>query len=291
MFLSHFKKSAIAVLGAGVVSLVMVGCGTDGASDVGNVPVPGDKVTITATNADKVLASTVGGVGKIAGMINDMMDRLPGLSKTRTSYAVASSTESLSVPGKISLSLVSRNCAEAGNVEVKLDGSVEFNGCSERGVVLDGTAIVSVSNSSKYDIRFTNLNAAFSTGTLFISDAGVSVDGSNFTFKIETGTATVQGIGIEVKNYTITRDASGTIVTGSIKTACMGGWADVTTAVPLRYNASKVLTGGVLVVSGNASEMHISVNADGSIDVTLNGSDYAHYPSASDLPQYNAVCP
>ncbi len=293
MFLSYFRKSAVMALGAGIVSLVMVGCGTDGASDVGNVPPPStsEKVTITAANADKVLASTVGGVGKIAGMIDDIMDKLPGLSKSGTSYAVASSGESLSVPGKISLSLASRDCADGGNVEVGFDGSVEFNNCQERGVILDGTGIVSISSSSKYDIQFTNLTATFSTGTLFLSDAGASVDGGNFTFKIETGNAVVQGIGIDVKNFTITRDASGTIVTGSIKTACMGGWADVTTAVPLRYNANKVLTGGVLVVSGNASEMRIAVNADGSIDVTLNGPHYASYPSASDLPQYNAVCP
>lgn len=71
----------------------------------------------------------------------------------------------------------------------------------------------------------------------------------------------------------------------------MGGWVEVTTVSPLRYNAAKVLTGGTLDVSGEASSMGIVFTADGGADVSLNGVDYASYSSASDLPQYNAVCP
>jgi hypothetical protein len=59
----------------------------------------------------------------------------------------------------------------------------------------------------------------------------------------------------------------------------------------LRFNGSDVLVGGKLLITGNGSSMLMEVNADGSVDVSLNGAPYANYPSASALPQYNAVCP
>ena len=294
MFLKKMKNSAAVVLGAGIVSLMMAGCGTGGASDVNPAPGPnpGDRVTITAANADKVLASSVGGVGKIATLINDLVDNLPGITSAGTSsYAIASSGESSAVPGKVALSLVSRDCAEGGSVEVGLSGDVTFKHCQERGILIDGKADVSISGSSDYDIEFTNVNVAFNTGTLYLGSAGASVHGGNVDFVIASGNATVQGINIEVKNLELARDASGTFVNGSIKTACMGGWVDVQTTDRLRFNGSDVLVGGKLLITGNGSSMLMEVNADGSVDVSLNGAPYANYPSASDLPQYNAVCP
>ena len=296
MLLKNIKKSAFLALGIGVVSLVMVGCGgTNGASDVGTVPGPGagDKVTITAANADKVLASTVGGIGKIAGLIEDLADNLPSLSKTKTDYAVATSGESVSAQGKLSLTLASRECADGGSIKVNslstTGGSVTFDSCHEGGIILDGTAEISVSGGN-YDIAFTNTNATFSTGTLNLSEAGASISNGQFDFRIASGSANVQGIEIELKNFRLVKDASGNTVSGSIKTACIRGWVDVSTTEPLRYNASKVLVGGKLLIEGNSSSMLVEVNADGSVDVSLNGSPYASYPSSSDLPQYNAVC-
>ena len=296
MFLRNIKKSAFLALGIGVVGLMMVGCGgTNGASDIGTVPGPGagEKVTITAANADKVLASTVGGVGKIAALIEDLVDKLPNISKTNTDYAVATSGKSVSASDKFALTLVSRDCADGGSISVNslstTGGSVTFNSCSERGIVLDGSADISV-NGSNYDIAFTNVNATFSTGTLNLTEAGASISGGQFDFRIASGTANVQGIAMEVKNFQLVRDESGNKVSGSIKTACMGGWVDVSTTDPLKYNASKVLVGGKMLIEGNSSSMLVEVNADGSINVSLNGSPYASYPSSSDLPQYNAVC-
>ena len=292
MFFTKFRRNASLLLSAGVMSLVMVGCGSDGASGVGTVPPPAvsDKVTINASNADKVLASSVGGIGKIAGMIDGIVDNLPGLGTTDSKIASTTAVSS----NALAFSLVSKDCSDGGSISVDgvstSGGSVTFNDCHERGVILNGSAEVSYGSGS-YSIGFTDLNAEFSTGALYLSDAGATVSGSNVDFVIASGAATVQGMQIEVKNFTLSKVGSGVTVDGSIKTDCMGGWVDVATTVPLAFNSSELLVGGTLTITGNSSDMLISVNADGTINAYLNGTIYANYNSAADLPQYNAVCP
>ena len=280
------------VLGAGIVSLMMAGCGTDGASDVGTVPNPTGKVTITAANADRVLASTVGGIGKLAAMIEDLTDNLPGVAVAASKYAIAGSVP---VAPKLVIELGSKNCSGGGKITASgvssSGGSVTFDQCQERGITLNGSAEVSINGSNSYDIRFTNLEAVFSTGSLVLSDAGVSVDGGNIDFKIASGSANVQGILIDVANFELVRDASGILVSGSIRTACMNSeWVDVATTEALRFNGSDALVGGKLLITGNASSLLVEANGDGSISVYLDGALYNTYDSASELPQYNAVC-
>jgi|GEM_PF-1782277 len=301
MFLTKLKRNASLLLGAGIVSLMMVGCGTDGASDVGIVPPPdaGELVTINDANADKVLASSVGGLGKIAGMIDGLVDRLPELGMTDSRIAQASS--GVNIDGTMAVSddtlaitLVSRDCADGGSISVNsvntTGGSVTFNHCQERGIVLDGSAEISVSGGT-YSARFTDVTAVFSTGTLYLSDAGFTDYDNSFDFAIASGAANIQGIQIELKNFALNKHFSNVVVNSSIKTDCMGGWVDVATTVPLAFDSSELLAGGTLTVTGNSSDMLISVNADGTINVYLNGALYANYSSATDLPQYNAVCP
>lgn len=301
MFLTKFKKNASLFLGAGIMSLVLVGCGTDGASDVGTVvpPVASEMVTINEANADKVLASSVGGIGKLAGMIDDLVEDLPGVGMTDSKIAHSASGANIDgtmavATDAVALTLVSRDCADGGSISVDgvsaSGGSVKFNHCQERGIILDGSAEVSVSGGT-YAARFTDLTAVFSTGTLYLSDAGFTDYDNSFDFAIESGTATIQGIQIEIKNFKLNKNFSNIVVSSSIKTDCMGGWVDVATTVPLVFDDSDLLIGGALAVVGNNSDMQVSVNADGTINVYLNGLLYANYSSAADLPQYNAVCP
>ena len=301
MFLTKLKRNASLLLGAGIVSLMMVGCGTDGASDVGTVepPAAGDLITINATNADKVLASSIGGIGKIAGMIDDLVDSLPELGIADSKIAQASSGTNIDGSMAVSddtlaITLVSRDCADGGSISVDgvstSGGSVTFNHCQERGIVLDGSAEISVSGGT-YSARFTDVNAGFSTGSLYLSDAGFTDSGDSFDFAIASGTATVQGIKIKVKNFALNKLFSDVVVNSSIKTDCMGGWVDVATTVPLVFDSSDLLVGGTLTITGNNSNMLVSVNADGTINAYLNDVLYANYNSAADLPQYNAVCP
>lgn len=301
MFFTKFRRNASLLLGAGVMSLMMVGCGTDGAADVGTVqpPAVSDKVTIGPANADKVLASSVGGIGKLAGMVDGILDNLPGLGTTDSKIAQAASGTNIDGTMAVSsdalaLDLVSRDCSDGGSISVDgvstSGGSVSFNHCQERGVILDGAAEVSYGGGS-YSIRFTDLSAGFSTGTLYLSDAGATVSGSNMEFVIASGTANVQGMQIEVKNFALNKVGSGVTANGSVRTDCMGGWVDVTTVTPLAFNSSELLVGGALTVTGNGTDMQITIKADGSVEVLLNGAGYATYDSAADLPQYNAVCP
>ena len=300
MFLTNFKRNASLLLSAGIVSLMMVGCGTDGASDVGTVPPPaaGDLITIDGTNADKVLASSIGGIGKIAGMIDALVDSLPELGIGDSKIAQASSGVNIDSAKAVShdtlaITLVSRDCTDGGSISVDgvtaSGGSVTFNHCQERGITLDGSAEVSVSGGT-YSARFTDLNAVFSTGSLYLSDAGFTDSGDSFDFAIASGEANVQGIQIELKNFLLNKNFSNIIVNSSIKTDCMGGWVDVATMAPLVFDSSDLLVGGTLTITGNSSDMLISVNADGTINVYLNGILYSNYNSAVDLPQYGAVC-
>ncbi len=301
MFLTKLKRNASLLLGAGIVSLMMVGCGTDGASDVGTVepPAAGDLITINATNADKVLASSIGGIGKIAGMIDDLVDSLPELGIADSKIAQASSGTNIDGSMAVSddtlaITLVSRDCADGGSISVDgvstSGGSVTFKHCQERGIVLDGSAEISVSGGT-YSARFTDLNAGFSTGSLYLSDAGFTDSGDSFDFAIASGEANIQGIQIELKNFSLNKNFSNVIVNSWIKTDCMGGWVDVATTVPLVFDSSDLLVGGTLTITGNNSNMLVSVNADGTINAYLNDVLYANYNSAVDLPQYNAVCP
>ncbi len=301
MFLTKLKRNASLLLGAGIVSLMMVGCGTDGASDVGTVepPAAGDLITINATNADKVLASSIGGIGKIAGMIDDLVDSLPELGIADSKIAQAPSGTNIDGSMAVSddtlaITLVSRDCADGGSISVDgvstSGGSVTFNHCQERGIVLDGSAEISVSGGT-YSARFTDVNAGFSTGSLYLSDAGFTDSGDSFDFAIASGEANIQGIQIELKNFSLNKNFSNVIVNSWIKTDCMGGWVDVATTVPLVFDSSDLLVGGTLTITGNNSNMLVSVNADGTINAYLNDVLYANYNSAADLPQYNAVCP
>jgi len=301
MFLTKLKRNASLLLGAGIMSVVMVGCGTDGASDVGTVvpPVASEMVTINEGNADKVLASSVGGIGKLAGMIDDLVEDLPGVGMTDSGIAQTSSGANIDgnvavATDAVSLTLVSRDCADGGSISVNsvntTGGSVTFNHCQERGVVLDGSAEISASGGT-YAARFTDVTAVFSTGTLYLSDAGFTDYDNSFDFAIESGTATIQGIQIEIKNFKLNKNFSNVAVSSSIKTDCMGGWVDVATTVPLVFDGSDLLIGGALTITGNSSNMQVSVNADETINVYLNDLLYGNYSSAADLPQYNAVCP
>ena len=303
MFLTKLKRNTGLLLSAGIVSLVMAGCsGTDGASDVGTVtpPAASELVTISDANADKVLASSVGGVGKIAGMIDGLVDSLAEFGTTDSKIAQTGSGANIDGAMAVSadalaIDLLSRDCADGGSIAVNsvntTGGSVTFNHCQERGIVLDGSAEITVSGGT-YAARFTDVTAVFSTGTLFLSDAGFTDSGDSFDFAIASGAVNVQGIEIELKNFTLNKLFSDIVVNSSIKTDCMGGWVDVTTTEPLAFNSSDLLVGGSLTVTGGgSSNMVVSVNADGSINVFLNGVLYANYSSAEDLPQYNAVCP
>jgi hypothetical protein len=296
------KTGVLALLGAGVVSLTMTGCGgTDGASDVNPVPGPnpGEVVTISEANADKVLASSVGGIGRVSTLIIDLMDSLPStISKGSSGYTVASSGALKRADSKVAFSfpITSKECSQGGSVRVDnlstSSATVTFDNCREYDVLLNGVAEVSVEGIDTYHARFTNFTAVFSTGELYLGDAGATIIGNSLDFKLASGTAKIQGVGVELKNLTVRGDEAQTSIVGSIKTECLGGWVDVATTVPLQYNSSHSLTGGTLLITGaNSTEMILTVNPDGSIDTTLNGAPYASYASASDLPQYGSVCP
>ncbi len=301
MFFIDFKKKIRLFMGVGITGLMMVACGTDGASDVGTVPQPsaGELVSIDVNNADQVLASSAGSIGQVKSMLSRIADNFPGLSVTSSNIAQAPSQTNIDGAttmslDKMAITLASRECSEGGSIEANSvttsGGSVTFNQCQERGVILNGSAEVSI-DGSNYSARFTNLSAIFAEGSLQLSDAGVTVVGNNFDFAIETGTANIQGATVDFRNFALNKQGSGIVVSGSIKTDCLGAWINMATTVALTFSSSDYVVSGAASIAGaNNTNMQLSVNPDGSIDATLNGQHYATYASAFDLPYYGAVC-
>ena len=301
MFLDGIKKSATLFVGAGLLSLMMVGCGsTNGAADVGAAPVPdgSELVVMSAANAEQVLASSPSTIGKIAKMVDDLVNDLPGISVVSNQVAQASPgiDGSVAVPGDLACcSLVSRDCSKGGSISVDSlstdGGTVTFHNCHEKNVILDGTVMITY-NDGEYAARFTNVNAIFSTGTLSISDAGLTAKDSTFDFAMASASATVQGIDVGMRNTKIHKDTSGTTVNGSCATGCICcKWINLTTISPLGFQGTDLVSGTLRLDGANGTYMEVMANPNCCITTTLNGQPYATYDSIKELPQYNDVCP
>ncbi|HHH37128.1 MAG TPA: hypothetical protein ENK77_00745 [Epsilonproteobacteria bacterium] len=301
MFLDGIKKSATLLVGAGLLSLMMVGCGsTNGAADVGAAPVPGgnELVVMDGTNADQVLASSVSTIGKVAKRIDDLVDDLPGVGVASSQIAQASPGIDGSVAvsnDDVAFSLVSRDCSKGGSISVDSlstdGGTVTFHSCHEKSVILDGTVMITY-HDGEYAARFTNVNATFSTGNLVLSDAGLTAKGSTFDFAIASASAMVQGIDIGIRNMKIHKYTSGTTVDGSIATGCICcQWINVTTVSPLGFQKTDLVSGTIRLSGANGTYMEVMANPNCCVTTTLNGKPYATYDSIKNLPKYNAVCP
>ena len=301
MFLDGIKKSATLLVGAGVLSLMMVGCGsTNGAADVGRAPAPGanEKVVMSAANADQILASSVSTIGKVAKMIDDLVDDLPGVGVVNSQIAQAPSGIDGSTDvssDTVAFSLVSKDCSKGGSISVDSlstdGGTITFHNCHEKSVILDGTVTITY-NNGEYAARFTNVNATFSTGNLVLSDAGLTAHDSTFDFAIASASAMVQGVDVGMRNMKIHKDTSGTTVDGSCATGCICcKWFDVTTVSPLGFDGTELSSGTIRLDGANGTNMMVMADPSCCVSTTLNGQPYRTYDSIKDLPQYTAVCP
>jgi len=302
MFLDGIKKSATLLVSAGLLSLMMVGCGsTNGAADVGAAPVPGgnELVVMSAANADQVLASSPSTIGKIAKMVDDIVDDLPGVGVLNNQIAQASpgidGSVAVSKDDIACCSLVSRDCSKGGSISVDSlstdGGTVTFHNCHEKSVILDGTVMITY-NDGEYAARFTNVNATFSTGNLVLSDAGLTAKGSTFDFAMASASGTVQGIDFGMRNTRIHKDTSGTTISGSCATGCICcKWINLTTTSTLGFQGTELVSGSLRLDGANGTYMEVMANPNCCVTTTLNGQPYATYDSIKDLPQYNAVCP
>ena len=301
MFFTKFRRNASLLLGAGLLSLMMAGCGsTNGAADVGTAPTPeaGELVVMSTTNAEQVLASSPSTIGKIAKMVDDLVDDLPGVGVVNSQIAQASPGVDGSVAvsnDDAAFSLVSKDCSKGGSISVDSlstdGGTVTFHNCHEKNVILDGTVMITY-NDGEYAARFTNVNATFSTGNLVLSDAGLTAKGSTFDFAMASASATIQGIEIGMRNTRIHKDTSGTTVSGSCATGCICcKWINLTTTSPLGFHGTDLVSGALRLDGADGTYMEVIANPDCCITTTLNGQPYATYDSIKDLPQYNAVCP
>ena len=302
MILNHLKKSTALLLGAGALSLMMSGCGSDGASGVKSVA-GGSQMVITEQNADKVLASTVGSVGALADAGKELVDRLMdtlNIGKTVGGNSIASSGESKTVPGNVAYSLddlpLSSSCPDGGSVDVKkrsTSATVTFDQCVVHGSTVNGKVEVSVNVVDRSgELTLTNVNVQSNTSSISLSNAGITIEGkSKYELAIGSGSVNRSDVSVDVTNLNIAKSGGGIAVNGQIKTSCMDGYVDLATLAPLTFSGVDLLTGGSISINGAGnSNINLSVNPDGSVDATLNGASYEAYDSALDFPRYSDVC-
>jgi hypothetical protein len=235
-------------------------------------------------------------------MADDLVDSIPGVGFTSDTIVQAPSEidgeNRVVVSGDdFAFSLISQDCSNGGSVSVdgvSTDGGiVTFHNCNQDNVILNGTAELG-GGGGEYNARFTDFSATFSTGTLYLSDAGLTVTKRTFELAIAIGSATIQGIDIGVSNLYINKNDNGTIVNGAIATGCICcEWIDVATSEPLAFKSkSEFIIGGAISLRGRENtQINVFINPDESVYTTLNGANYATYANMTELPQYNDVCP
>ena len=299
MVLTNLRKKAGLLLGAVVVSFMMIGCGGGSSNPVADTK---QYTEISDSNADQVIASTVASVGGIL----DTGEDLPIIGSSDSNLAI--STEKF-VSKLITSSDVNAKIivAESGSVACTNGGSYSYTGdatsatvtfdqCTEGDRVMNGTMTMTL-NDPAMTVEMIDFSIVY-TGETELYYEYVKIEYSdiydvNSDFSITmTGTATVGGETVEVENYSLVKSGDSYRFSGLISSACMGGWVEITTTTPLTMSTDGCPESGEIVVSGeNDSELTITFNSDQSVDVSVNGEAYAHYNNCEDMPSIEVSCP
>ncbi|SFV56805.1 hypothetical protein MNB_SV-6-288 [hydrothermal vent metagenome] len=261
-------------------SILLSGCNSSSSNVAQNTnPIGEERATITSDNVDVILATSVSGIDKLASLVDGVVEQLPTFSSKNRSIT--------------DIDITTKDCENGGDISVdKLTTSgatLNFTECREKGYLLNGIVVVD-SDGDSYDATFKNFNAANSVDDITLTDATAHIVGEDYNFFIATGNATVKGNPIEVQNFTIDKKDRKANTNGSLKSGCVGAWIDIATTESLQYDESDNLTDGQLLVTGNSSDISVSINQDGSVTVLLNGSLYKEYDSVDSLPQYSEYC-
>ena len=300
MILRDVRKGIAVLFSIVVLSFGITGCGGGSSSSDDGAPVESKLVTITEENSEQVIEAVFGSMD-----IGDGFQNVPSFKSVDTTQS-APMLKSIEIPAlkKVlstskSLNTIaeSRTCSESGSVSY--DGSetsatVTFNNCTESGITMNGTLAFTTNNEgTSGTLTYTNFSItqdennkvvySSATATFNLNEIGYTVDMSMTI----NGYVVASGERTDFDNYrlTLAMDSNYNMsitINGSIKSDCIGGWVEITTNEAMVGNAyDDCPSAGQIVISGNASGLTVTFNANGSVDVS--GTVTNHYDSCNDL--------
>ncbi len=315
MVLRDVKKGIAVLLGIAVLSFSITGCGgggSDGSPTISddNTPIESEAVTITPENSEKVIVvavdSTAIGNGlengpsfKSIGSIEDVPmlknTQLPALEKV-----LAYSKD---------LNIISYNeteaCPDSGSITSTFNdngtgGTLTYNECTSSGLVMDGSILFTFDEEGMSGtIRYTDFSITYTDSqfnhTLVYTDVVASYQWDmNGVAKVST---TINAYAIlnekrtEYKDYKvettidINNNTRSMIVSGSIKSDCLGGWIEITTNKAILSNTYDICpSDGEIVIIGNDSSLTVTFDSGG---IEVSGS---HTYSSESCYLNSGVC-
>ena len=309
MFFNSLKSRWAMLLGVALVSFTVIGCGSSGddtpddGAPGGNPPVVEDKVVITEENRDQVVSSPIwmverafaaGGIyfsGKDPSVNTAVMKSVANTIAAReTEECGVDGSKTVDFDAESTMTTVYENCQEY-----------------EGGSIIHGTKTWRSSGNditetfTDYHEKPTNdysVEISFESATLktTVDDEFNPLSGSSEI----NGYIKESGIQTDLENYQFVFKKDGNSLTfsmdGRIKsTPCLDKWIEVETVTDVKmevinYQASCPTVGGVKVLGGNDTSLTMNFNADGSVDVSINGGSTEHYDSCDDLPDAEETC-
>lgn len=279
---------------ASVFAFFLSACGGGGSSDSTVNETPLELVTITEQNADAVMASAVGSISD-ATDIEDIpvLSTSSSIAKSSTMMTQYAKTVSTDFALDIAVSETVA-CSEGGTITADGNevsgGTVTFNECTESGVTIDGTMILTI-DGSDYTVEFVGLSMEMDTLILYYESALLSFNEYSSDLSVAiTGYVDDGSNRMDFKDYTASVTGDTLSINGLVKTNCITEWIEVKTTQAL-VMPGFCPTAGEISIVGNGSNITMVFNADESVDVSLNGQPYASYATCDDLPSLDAGCP
>jgi hypothetical protein len=303
MVLRDVRKGIAVLFSMAVLSFSVTGCGGGSSSDAGaDAPVESKLVTITEENSEQVIDAVFGSMD-----IGDGFENVPSFKSVASvqSVPMLKSTEIPALKKVLSSSRNLNTVAESGTVECSGGGSYSYNGsktsatftfnsCTESGITMDGTLALTTNNEgTSGTLTYTNFSITQDENNKVVYSSATATFSFNDNYDVVDMSITINGYVVasgertDFDNYRLILAMDNNYnmsitINGSIKSDCIGGWVEITTNEAMVGNAyDDCPSAGQIVISGNASSLTVTFNADGSVDVS--GAVTNHYDSCNDL--------
>jgi hypothetical protein len=291
MVLKDVKKGIAILFSIAVLSFSITGCG-GGGSGGDSAPAESEHVVIDENNINLVTGTVFDAIGVgVNAPILPLASTAAATSAPRVKVLEQPAAVKQVLSTSQNLSILAEgdpiDCTNGGFYSYS-GSEITFSDCNESGIIIDGTVSVS-SDSTSATMTFTNFSITQGSDIIFYESMtfAYTLDLSSMSITMD-GYTSIFGERTDYQNYTFSiainsNDDVTYAINGFIKTDCLGGWIEIRTTEDIQVIfPNDCPTAGQIVISGNASELTVDFNTDGSIDVS--GSATEHYDSCYSLP-------
>ncbi len=254
MIFTNLRKKTALLLGAGIVSFIMIGCSSG--SDSSDSSDAKEYTEISENNADQVIATVL--------LTSTLDDSIPDIGLSNENLAI--STEkltsnlitSLDARAKIAVAESgTEECPDGGFVSYEIDsttGTFIFDQCAYDGLIMNGKIIITTHYPAA-TVEMIELTVDYiDEADLYLEYAKIEIDdvddiNSDFSI-IMTGVFTDGGDTVEVEKYSWKKSGDTYRYDGLIRADCLGAWVEIETTIPLIISNDSCPVGGKIIVSG-----------------------------------------